>query len=231
MTILAVVKDVCAMVGVEVPTSIFSGIATNRTMQEMLAHANEMAQRMASDTKTDWTALKTFATFNGDGVTTAFTLPPDYRRLPIMSNVWVSNWGASPARFVPNSDEWLKRRLENATAGGTEWTIIGGKMHIFPAMAADVTASFVYVTRNCVALASGGFGETFMTDDDRYVLDERLLKLNMIWGWKANKGSPYAEDMGTYTDALSMATGYDSPAPIIVGNFVGGRIAYSGPVP
>ena len=35
-------------------------------------------------------------------------------------------------------------------------------------------------------------------------IDERLLKLGMIWQWKANKGSPYAEDMGTYSDALVM---------------------------
>jgi DNA-binding IclR family transcriptional regulator len=54
MTLLSVVKDVCAVVGVLVPTSVFSNITTNRTMQEMLALANEMAQRIAYDTR-DWT--------------------------------------------------------------------------------------------------------------------------------------------------------------------------------
>jgi hypothetical protein len=44
-----------------------------------------------------------------------------------------------------------------------------------------------------------------------------LLKLGMIWQWKAQKGSPYAEDMGTYGDALTIAMGNDSPSPIIVG--------------
>ena len=39
----------------------------------------------------------------------------------------------------------------------------------------------------------------------------------MIWQWKAQKGSPYAEDMGTYGDALTNAMGHDSPAPIIIG--------------
>ena len=29
----------------------------------------------------------------------------------------------------------------------------------------------------------------------------------MIWQWKANKGAPYAEDMGTYGDALRDADG------------------------
>ena len=232
MTILAVVRDVCAMVGVEIPTSVFSGINTNRTMQEMLAHANEMAQRTAGDTK-DWTTLKTYTTFIGDGVKTAFDLPVDYRRMPTTANLWVSSYGQSPARFFPSTDEWLKRRNNDATLVGSEWTIIGGKMHIWPAMAIGTTASFVYLSKNCVALTSGGFGETFMADNDRYVLDERLLKLNMIWQWKASKGSPYAEDMGTYTDALAMATGYDSPAPIILGSLpvsANARIAYPFPV-
>ena len=233
MTILGVVRDVCATVGVAIPTSLFASITSNRTMAEMLALANEMAQRTAGDTK-DWTALKTYATFQGDGVTTAFDMPADYRRMPTTANVWVSSYGQSPARFIPSSDEWLKRRNNNATLAGSEWTLAGGRMHIIPAMGADTTASFVYLSRNCVALASGGFGETFMDDADRYVLDERLLKLNMIWQWKANKGSPYAEDMGTYTDALAMAVGYDSPAPIIVGNLpvsANARVAYPWPAP
>ena len=34
--------------------SVFSNITANRTMQEMLALANEMAQRIAYDTR-DWT--------------------------------------------------------------------------------------------------------------------------------------------------------------------------------
>jgi hypothetical protein len=41
----------------------------------------------------------------------------------------------------------------------------------------------------------------------------------MIWQWKAQKGSAYAEDMGTYGDALTYAMGHDSPAPIIVGDY------------
>ena len=54
-----------------------------------------------------------------------------------------------------------------------------------------------------------------MADGDTFVLDERLLRLGMIWQWKAQKGSPYAEDMGTYGDALNVYSGSDTPAPII----------------
>jgi hypothetical protein len=55
----------------------------------------------------------------------------------------------------------------------------------------------------------------------------------MVWQWKANKGTSYAEDMGTYADALAVAMGHDSPAPIIVGRrpMSQGQVAYPWPVP
>jgi hypothetical protein len=80
-----------------------------------------------------------------------------------------------------------------------------------------VTANFVYLDKNCVTLAGGGVGTEFLTDVDTFRLDERVLRLGMIWQWKAQKGSPYAEDMGTYGDALTHAMGSDKPGPIIVG--------------
>ena len=53
MSLLTVVRDVCTSVGVTIPTSVFASIAGNRTMAEMLALANEMAQRIAYDTR-EW---------------------------------------------------------------------------------------------------------------------------------------------------------------------------------
>lgn len=216
MTLISVVREVCAPVGVTAPTSVFSNITSNRTMQEMLALANEMAQRIAADTR-NWTALKQMATLVGDGVTTAFDFPADYLRLPITSNVWLSSSTQAPMRFFPDTDEWAKRRAAGTADGRGEWTILRKQMHIFPVMPVGVSATFIYMSKNAVALAAGGFGDAFITDNDTFVLDERLLKLGMIWQWKANKGSPYAEDMGTYSDALMTAMGFDSPAPIIIG--------------
>src|SRR6478752_2305487 len=101
MTLLTVVRDVCSAVGVVMPTSVFSNITANRTMQEMLALANEMAQRIAYDTR-DWTKLKATCTLPGNGAfvppppdpasawtgTSAFDLPANYKRMLLTSNVW-----------------------------------------------------------------------------------------------------------------------------------------------
>lgn len=232
MTLLTVVKDVCAATGVMVPSSVFSGINSNRTMQEMLALATEMAQRIAYDTR-DWGRLKTNAVFTGDGVSSTFTMPANYQRMLLTSNVWRSTSQQQPMKFIPDTDQWLTRRVANATnSAWGEWTLMGDQMHIWPVLRGPVysvppadlvlvspaeTAYFAYLDKNCIALASGGYGSEFMADGDTFVLGDRLLKLGMIWQWKASKGSPYAEDMGSYSDALANAMGHDGPSPIIVG--------------
>jgi hypothetical protein len=235
MTLLSVVKDVCATVGVQLPTSIFSGITGNRTMQEMLACANDMAQRIAYDNR-DWTRLRTTATFVGDGTTIAFNLPANYKRMLLTSNVWRSPSAISPMRFIPDTDEWLNRRARNWNDYPFgEWTIMGGQIYLFPVLAVGETAYFAYLDRNCIGLNSGGTGDAFLNDLDNFLLEERVLKLGMIWDWKSKKGSAYTEDMNTYQSALEYAAGHDSPAPIMVGRRpISGnvRIAYPfGPVP
>ena len=237
MTLLAVVRDVCAAVGVALPSSIFSSLQSNRTMQEMVALANEMAQRIAYDTR-EWTVLRTTATYVGDGVTTAFDLPPNFKRMLLNTNVWRSTSSQQPMTFISDMEEWVQRRSFDNTGAWGEWIITGGQILIEPVMGGyvpavpedpgppyvpakpaipAVLARHSYLDKNCVTLAGGGFGDAFKDDGDSFRLDERLLKLGMIWQWMANKGSPYAEPMGTYSDALANAMGHDQPAPIIIG--------------
>jgi hypothetical protein len=233
MTILSVTKDVCAAVGVLIPQSLFSNITGNRTAQEMLSLANEMAQRIAYDTR-DWTKLRTVATLTGDGVASSFNLPANYKRMLLSANVWRSTSAQQPMRFIPDTDQWLNRRSQNWTDAWGEWTIMGGKIYIWPVMPVGQTAYFTYLDKNCIDLNSGGRGNEFMNDLDTFTLDERLLKLGMLWQWKAQKGSAYAEDMGTYGDALTYAMGHDQPAPIILGSkpmSAAANIAYPWPVP
>ena len=237
MTLLSVVKDVCAVAGVQLPGSVFSAIGANRTAQEMLALANEMAQRIAYDNR-DWTRFRKTVTYAGDGATTAFDLPADYKRMLLTSNVWRSTSPMAPMLFVPDTDYWLQRRARNINDAWGEWTMMGGQLLIWPAMGVGVTAYFPYLHKNCITSAGGGASDAFMSDDDRFALDERLLKLGMIWQWKAQKGSPYVEDMGTYEDALAMLSGHDAPAPVMIDSGVSSaalRVPYpfvtGGPAP
>jgi hypothetical protein len=224
MSILTVVKDVCVAVGVEQPASVFAGINANRTMQEMLAVANETAQRIAYDTR-EWGILKRYLAVGIDSVMVSsppvqsnFQLPSDFKRMLLTSNVRKLSIPRTPLRFIPDQDEWLTRRALGVSDYRGEWTIIGNDyFSIVPPITASEQVFFVYLGKNCLALGSGGFGDTFQSDNDAFMIDERVLKLGMIWQWKALKGSPYAEDMSNYETALARVSGADVPAPIIVG--------------
>ena len=158
------------------PQSVFTNITGNRTMQEMVALANEMAQRIAYDTR-DWTRLRKTVTYTGDDTTTAFDLPADYKRMLLTANVWRSTSTQQPMMFVSDTDEWLNRRAQGYTDAWGEWTMMGGQMHIWPALAADETAYYAYLHKNCITLNGGGYGDTFMNDADTFALDERTFKL------------------------------------------------------
>jgi hypothetical protein len=221
LSLLTVVNDVCRAVGVHTMTSVINNTLNPRTAEEMLSLANEMAQRIAYD-KRDWTLLRKSATLTGDGVAEAFNLPADFKRLLTGSEVWRSSQALHPMQFYPNTDEWLQRRAANYFGSFGEWTIYGGQIHIWPVMSGPappnpaMTARMSYLDKNGINLNSGGYGDRFISDNDSFRLDERLLKLAMIWQWKAQKGSPYAEDLATYEDAANRLSGADSPAPIIV---------------
>jgi hypothetical protein len=218
MTLLSTVKSVCAFIGVPQPASVFSGVGSNRTMAEMLEHANEMATRIAADSR-DWTVLKLTGQFTGDGATEGFSLPANFRRILMNGDLWRSTSAYFPMMFVPDLNEWMSRRAANFYDARGEWINYGGKIHIAPILATGQTVRFSYLDKNPVVLASPGgtFGEMFVADNDSFRLDERLLKLGIIWEWKKSKGSPYAEDMGTWEDAMGVAMGGDSPGPIIIG--------------
>jgi len=239
MTLLTVVQDVCAAVGVTAPQSVFSSITNNRTMQEMLSLANEMAQRIAYDTR-DWTRLRGYGVHDGAAGTAeplgsmSFPLPANFKRLLLTSNVRRSSNPVDPMRFVADQDEWVQRRQRGVADSCGEWILINGKLYVHPAVPIGVTVTYLYVDKNCVNLTGGGRGDSFMNDLDSFALDERVLKLGMIWQWKAQKGSSYAEDLGTYGDALNISMGHDSPAPIIIGRSpisAHARVAYPWPVP
>jgi hypothetical protein len=213
MSLLSVVQDVCEVVGVEAPTSVFASINTDRTMQEMLRTANTTAQRIAGDTR-EWAIMQAVAVFSGPGA--VYAPPVDFKRLLLRTELWRSTQTQYPMRYIPDLNEWVNRRSRNYVDSRGEWINYAGGVHFWPELTVGETVTFPYLGKNCIRLASGGVGDRFMADADGYLLDERLLMLGMITEWKKNKGSPYAEDMGTWYDALAIAFGTDKPAPILI---------------
>ncbi|MGK6313726.1 phage adaptor protein [Neorhizobium sp. DT-125] len=207
MTILSVFQQVAPVIGLRIPTAVMA--STERAHIELAALANEMAERIAFDMNYDWSMLKKLATLTGDGVVEGFDLPEDYRRMLKKAKLWPSSSPYATLTHYPDTDQWLGLQVQNFQQIVGGWTILGNQILIRPVVNNAATVKFFYLRNTIVKAADGSLKTGFTADEDTYLLDERLLKLGIIWQWKANKGQQYAEDLSNFEDALAERIGAD----------------------
>lgn len=196
MTILSVVQDACAQgLGLDVPDVLFA--STDRDMVEMRRIANDMARRITD--AHDWQDLKKIHTITGDGSTESHSLPSDYKRMLKKAKVWSSSLETALSH-IQDSDKWLELDVQSFDFVINAWTIYGGQMHIKPALSTGTTAQYFYVRNTIVADSGSSLKTTFTADTDTYQLDEDLLKLGIIWRWKAYKRLNYSEELEDYEE-------------------------------
>lgn len=206
MTILSAIQEACTVIGLAVPTTVFS--STEREHVELAALANEMAKRIAFDGH-DWTALKTLATLTGTGAATTFPLPTDYKRMLKKTRLWPSATPYTPLTHYPDTDQWLALQTQNFLTGFGSWTLIGTNVCIIPAVANAATVKFYYITNLIAHPATGSNKVAFTLDSDAFLLDERVLKLGIIMQWKINKGLMITEERDDFETALAATIGAD----------------------
>jgi hypothetical protein len=198
-SILSIIKDVATVIGIDVPTVFMT--SQEREHLELASLANEMAERIGR--AYDWQALAAIATYTGDGVTEDFDLPSDFDRMPVSAKVWSSSI-QSPLTAIPDRDTWLAYEVQNISLVFGAWTLFGGQIHIKTALAAGATAKHWYQSNKLVKAKDQNdvitYAALFAADADMFRLDDQLLKLGIIWQWKANKGLAYGEDLQNYEE-------------------------------
>jgi hypothetical protein len=213
-SVLEVIQGVAMKIGVSRPEAVFA--STEREHQELAALANEVADRIAH--AYDWSRMKVLETITGDGSETEFDLPDDYSRMPADQGIYSTSWNFEPLRQVTDHNQWLQEINQSFTSSPPAWTLLGGQIVFNPAPAASEDMRYYYMS-NLYCRSSSTVGNdffplnlpfefpdgsegtrkaSFTEDGDAFQLDDRLLRLGMIWQWKADKGQPYAEDMENY---------------------------------
>lgn len=213
MTVFSAARKAVLRSDGTVITEVYS--SAEQIGREMADLANEAARDIALSH--DWRDMTRIHTFVGDGIETAFPKPADYDRMVVASSMsdpamWL--WGYCA---IPTVNEWMRlvdSGFHLVTPGG--WILLGGEFQFYPAP--DGSASFPYISRNFARSESGTEKAEFTSDDDEFVLDERLLTLALVWRWKAQKGMDYSEDMASYELALSQAQARDKGARVIERN-------------
>lgn len=210
MTILSVIRNVATVISLEVPTTVFS--SSEREHFEVQALANSSASYIARDY--EWQALKLLATLNGDGTRTEFDFPDAYDRMLKESALWSSRL-ANPLTHIVSTDRWLELDVRQFGFVTGAWSIFGGKINIKPAPGSGELVKFYFMTAKWAAASGGPLKTSFTADTDTFLLSEELLKLCMIWKWKAMKKLPYAQEQQDYEDAKEKLITADKGARIL----------------
>lgn len=194
MTVLTAIRSACIeSLALPSPTVVFGG--ADRVHLELQQTAISAAEYIANDY--DWPKLKKLATITGDGTTTAFDLPSDYSRQLVKAQLWSDRLSA-PLRHVESDDEWLGLLTIGEFTTYGSWILYADQIHIRPAPADGEVIQYFYISNQTVLDAASEPKTAFTLDTDTFKLNETLLKLGIVWQFKASKGLQYAEDLATY---------------------------------
>lgn len=210
MSLLTVFQQACTSgIALEKPSAVFG--SSSREHIELANIANEMAAMIAASH--EWQTLNKIATITGDGSEEDWGLPSDFDRMLDKSQLWSSSL-ETPLSPISDRDEWLGMDVQSFDFVINAWILYADQIHIKPALSSGVTAQYFYQS-NLWALDGSTPAAEFTDDADTFRLDERLLKLGIIWKWREMKGLPYAEDLATYERLLAKLIARDKGSRII----------------
>lgn len=216
MSVLSTVQAACTSLDLEVPTVLYS--STDRTWVEMSVLVNTCAQQILEEY--DWQRLIKTHTVTGDGVLSYFLLPSDYDRMVKDANLWSDQYRLTQSQQLQDFNEWLQLQTEGVETWSPRWMLFGGNLNVLPVLPSGQTLSFGYISN---AIVNNGAASVFAADTDTFVLDERLLRLSIIWNWKKAKGFDFQVEAAEYAEAMNRARFKDVGARQSI---INGRGAY-----
>jgi hypothetical protein len=217
MTILSAAQSAAFYLNGSRPSAVVSNQNTFET--ELAFLAQEAATDIAK--AADWQELTEFYELEADGIASAYPFPADYDRMVQASDIYDPDTWCWGYQHFTDYGQWINYTSRGYNLAHGAWIIRKNQFFFSPMPEAGKRAIFPYISKN-IFLTFDGVGKPEITrDDDSFVLDERLLKLAIIWRWKASKQMDYQEDLRNYEMALSQEMARDKGSQVIRDNGMG----------
>lgn len=134
---------------------------------------------------------------------------------------WVLNetmWDRTTRRpvFGPKAPaEWQQLQAQLLTGPWWQYRIRGNQLLFIPAPAVGDTIYFEWVSKFWCTTATSTIQtqSSYLTDTDVAILDERLITLDALWRFKADKKLDYSEDYDKAEAAIADAMGRNASKP------------------
>jgi hypothetical protein len=213
MSLLTLIQKVSLRVGVPKPSSaVGSNIAA---VYQMIELANEEGEELAKQYQ--WQALTqeaTFSTVATESQGSILTIAGADFNYIVNNTIW--NRTLRRPVFGPlSTQQWQQLKAQNFVGPWNQYRLRGNNVLFIPIPAATQTCAFEWFSKNWCQSA-GSTGQTaWAADTDIGILDEDLMRLGLMWRWKAAKGLDYAQDFDNYKLAVSAASSRDGSKPTL----------------
>lgn len=214
MTVLDIVRAVCANIGIQTPNSLIG--STDNGVNQLRSLLNKAGSGIASRSNIGWQALIKEATFvtvadeDQGAVSTIIGAANSFRHI-----VGETMWNRTTAEPIFGSSDarmWQGFKAFNFTGPHPEFRIRNNRLLLLPAPSAGQNVYFEYASRNWLISADGtATRSSIVSDGDIPLIDEEILQLSLEWRWLKSKGLDYAEDFQEYERRIVDALANDVP--------------------
>jgi len=198
MSVLSVVQDVTARLGIPVPAAVVGN--PDQQIQQLQGLLQQIGEELTVEYR--WQTLRRSAQWaslaaESQGAITTRATPGGFKAI-----VNGTFWDLTLRRpvFGPISDEdW--QMLKAFQPGGPvyQYRIAADLILINPVPPAGNQFSFIWETSWWVGNASGvPVGAAFTADSQQSLLPEDMMKIGLLAYWRRTKGLPYADDLETF---------------------------------
>lgn len=103
--------------------------------------------------------------------------------------------------------EWQMRKASQLSGPFHQYQVRGGELLLDPVPPAGHSYSFFWTSNKFVVGADLAVKSEFSADTDTTIFDDNFVYQGLLWGWKQEKGLPYAEDLRTWELMAIAASG------------------------
>jgi len=216
LTIIGGFTGAAIRCGITVPTTVITNPSNN--VQKLLAYAQDSGRDLLE--RWNWRALNKSATITGDGVTTLWPLPSDFKRLCPSDKSQTGPFVSSVRPLLPLSGPVNDEDLNQAKAWPAMpvvplWRLIGSNVEIWPALAAAEVVTYNYYSKAWIRPVAGADQTIWALDTDTSLIEEDTVMKGTVWRWKASQGLDYAEEFRQYELSADRNAGQEGTERIV----------------
>jgi hypothetical protein len=220
MSLLQIVKDACDELSLPRPSVVAN--STDPQVRQLFRLANVEGRNLAK--RHNWQVLTSEHTFTTTATAvqlTASALPTDFN--------WIipeTMWNRSSRRRVYgpiDNQEWQGIKGSAVNSIDPAFRIKGNTILLTPNPTTGHSIYYEYVSKNWCQSSGGTAQSVWTADSDTGKLDENIMKLGIIWRFKAVKKMDYATELSNYEREVTDAIMRDGSRPRLSTNVVSGQ--------